>query len=46
MSMSVIPPIKSSNSLSSKTVMRPLGMTSKKPSMKESNCSLTRPMIL
>ena len=45
-SMSVIPPIKSSNSLSSKTAMRLLGMTSKKPSTKESNCSLTRPMIL
>lgn len=45
-SISVIPPIKSSNSLSSKTAMRLLGMTSKKPSTKEPNCSLMRPMIL
>lgn len=45
-SISVIPPIKSSSSLSSNTLMRALGITSKKPSMKASNCSLTRPMIL
>lgn len=41
-SISDMPPIKSSSSRSSKTLIKSLGTSSSRPSIKASNCSLTR----